>query len=115
MKDGTLLRLLTLVFVLVIGDHLSTYLCLVTPNLTMTGSETNPFSQWLFINIGLAPALILQTTVKAILFYVIYRMYIYNPNYPNRQRLLNLSLWVMLVVLIITNINNWYILYRLYN
>ncbi len=62
--------------VLTAADAWTTYLCLAHPHAGWSVSEANPFSDWLFQQVGLVPGLVLDgvVTFVAVLFMVSTRL-----------------------------------------
>ena len=66
MKNKLLLVISVLLYLLIIGDCISTYYCLTTPTLTYEVREGNPATAWLFQQVGLVTGLWLLLVVKAV-------------------------------------------------
>lgn len=101
-----LVDVMTVLFLLIIGDHVSTYLCLTTPTETYKVWEVNPISAWGFGLIGLVPTLILQLVIKGVALVWAYR-------WAQRSMLHYRFMWfIMIGAVLITgyvNYNNFYI------
>lgn len=103
-----LLVLFSLLYLLIIGDCVSTYLCLTTISDTYRVWEGNLISAWLFELVGLVPGLVLFALVKAVGLVWLYRLAM-----KSERR----YIWIvsmMSVAFCITayaNFNNWRILH----
>ena len=107
MGSKILVEVLILNLLLVLGDNLSTYLCL---NGSVATTEANPLSAWIFESVGLVEGLTISTVIKTILLYCIHLFYIYR---PKLRAILMIGSWLTLFLLIYVNLNNWYIVYLL--
>jgi hypothetical protein len=98
--------ILGLLFLLILGDCLSTYLCLTSP--VPEGwqvTEVNLISVWMFENWGLVPGLIVFATVKGIALYLMYHWVMTWPLWAYRLWTLIMVGAVILTALV--NYNNW--------
>ena len=59
-----LLTILGTLSLLVIGDGVSTYLCLTTQSASYEVWEANPITNWVFSIIGIGPGLLLDTVIE---------------------------------------------------
>jgi len=104
-----LLAIFGVLALLILGDDVSTYLCLTTPSENYNTTEANPLSAWMFGLMGIIPALTLQGVVKGGGMVVLYKMgTLWNP------RTYKLIAWGMggaVLVTLLANLNNWYTLY----
>lgn len=106
MRPQFLLGLIFFYLFLVIGDCVSTYLCLTTPTDEYNVGEANLLSAWLFAQVGLVQGLALSTMIKATLSVWLYRIV------QSRPHLLTFSTLGMAFAVSSTlwaNLNNWYI------
>ena len=55
--------LIALTLMLTAADHWTTYLCLRSPVPGWQVTEANPLAEWLFLNIGLVPGILLDSVV----------------------------------------------------
>ncbi len=109
MKPRTLVGLLVLLYLLVLGDTLSTYLCLGTFS-NPAVIEANPFPRWIFETMGLGLGSTALAFSKSVLLYF---LYLIHEHRPKSRRVITIGVWVTLAAMTITNLNNWYIVYRL--
>ncbi|KKK80344.1 hypothetical protein LCGC14_2824460, partial [marine sediment metagenome] len=73
-RNKYLISVLWVVFFLVVGDCISTYLCLTTP--VPEGVkvwEAQPLSQQIFQHWGLVPGLMIFFAAKSIFLYIVYK------------------------------------------
>lgn len=103
-----LLSIFGVLYLLVLGDCVSTYLCLTTPSPNHNISEANPVSAWTFSLIGLVPGLTLMAAGKAIGLVILYRLAM---SKAHTYWLIAGGMSVALFITLYANLNNWYILY----
>ena len=109
----TLLVILCVVFALVVGDCVSTYLCLTAPVLEeIEVWEANPLSEWLFQTIGLVPGLLAFVAVKAAGLVIIYH---WGKRSPGECLLWSVMMVGAALITAYVNYNNFYIYYLLEN
>jgi hypothetical protein len=105
-----LAEVMGLLFLLILGDFVSTYLCLTTPNEFYKVWEVNPLSAWMFGVMGIVPALALQAAIKG-------GALIWCHHWSQRSMLHYRVMWIMMLgALLITgyaNVNNWQIYHLL--
>lgn len=106
-----LLAILCVLSFLIVGDAVSTYLCLTIP--TPEGIdvwEYNPVAEWTFRHLGLVPGLLTSLLVKALGL-----IFIWKWAHQSRGRMLFYLTFMCGAVLLTAyaNFNNWYIYYRL--
>lgn len=73
-KNSLLLELFLVLFLLIAGDCVSTYLCLTTFSERYLAWEANPVTAWLFAAIGLLPGLSLMLVGKSLMFIPLYKL-----------------------------------------
>lgn len=102
-----LLAILCVLFVLIVGDCVSTYLCLTTPPPEGTSVwEANPISVWMFQRWGIMSGLVIFALVKAICLIIIWKWAHTSPGHM----LLFLTLMSgSVLVTAYVNYNNFYI------
>ena len=94
---------------LILGDDISTYLCLTAAAPDYVVSEANPLSAWMFGLIGIIPALALQGVVKGAGMAILYKMATLWS--PRTYKLIAYGMGFAVVVTLGANLNNWYVLY----
>jgi len=103
--------ILCVLFVLIVGDCVSTYLCLTTPPPEdIRVWEVNPVSAWMFERWGIVSGLVIFVLVKAIALIFIWKWAHRSP-----KRML-VSTWLMSGAILMTayvNYNNFYIYHLL--
>lgn len=94
-----------LLMLLVIGDNVSTYLCLTTSSDVYHTWEANPISAWMFQAFGMIPAMLLQTVIKLAAL-----VWVYSLIGDSRSNLRVTWVTVMLLIVVTgyVNLNNWY-------
>ncbi len=71
MQNKFLLSVFILLYLLIVGDCVSTYFCLTASTSAYRVWEGNPVTNWLFQWVGLVPGLVLLAVAKAVgLFYL---------------------------------------------
>ncbi len=110
-RNKYLISILCVAFFLVVGDCISTYLCLTTPLPEgVKVQEANLMSQWMFQYWGLVPGLMIFLAVKSISLCIIYK-------WAQTHHITHLFFrGTMTVTILITgyvNYNNWSIYYKL--
>jgi hypothetical protein len=105
------ISVLCVVFLLVLGDCVSTYLCLSTPAPEhLNVWEANLLSAWSFQAIGLVPGLVAFIAIKAAGLVIIYNW----AQRGSRERLIFTGLMVGVAVMTAyVNYNNFYIYHLL--
>lgn len=99
-----LVDVMLLLFLLIIGDNVSTYLCLTTSTETYKVWEANPISAWLFQSVGMVNGMILQLITKGIALVWLY-------HYSTKSMMHYRLVWFMMLgAVLITgyvNYSNW--------
>ena len=103
-----LLAIFGVLTLLILGDDVSTYLCLTVPSPHHNVSEMNPVSAWMFGLLGIIPALALQGAVKGVGMVVLYRLAMRK---PHTYKLIAWGMGIALIPSLFANVNNWRILY----
>ena len=105
-ENKLLLSIFGVLYLLVIGDCVSTYLCLTTVNEGYSAWEGNPASAWIFQQLGLIPGLGAMLVAKALGILILNAL-------SKRSRSSYVFILVgMLGAVLITgyvNYNNWYV------
>jgi uncharacterized protein YacL len=107
-----LFAILCVLFVLILGDCVSTYLCLTTPSPEYNVWEANPVSEWLFQAIGLVPGLVIFALAKAIALLIVWKWAHVSPGH---MLLFLILMGGSIPVTAYVNYNNFHIYYLLVN
>jgi hypothetical protein len=107
-----LLSIFGLLYLLVIGDCVSTYLCLTTVSDSYAAWESNPISAWIFQQLGLIPGLVAMLVVKGFGVLILNVM-----SKKNKSNYIVILVGMLGAVLITgyVNYNNWGVYYHLVN
>jgi hypothetical protein len=106
-----LLAILYVVFVLIVGDCVSTYLCLTTPvPESISVWEANPLSEWMFQHWGIVSGLVIFLLTKVIGLIIIWK---WAHTSPGHMLLFLILMSGAVLVTAYVNYNNFYIYYLL--
>jgi len=109
-NNKLLLFALSLLLLLLLGDNLSTYLCLTSPDRGHIVSEMNPISAWMFGSLGLVPSLTIQMVIKVI---GVVFLYWWAKTRADTCRRITVGVSVAALMVLGANVNNWWIYYDL--
>ena len=102
-----------MLFVLIVGDCVSTYLCLTTPPPEGTSVwEANPISVWMFQRWGIVSGLVIFALAKAIGLIILWK---WAHTSPGHMLLFLILLGGAIPVTAHVNYNNFYIYYLMVN
>ncbi len=108
-----LFAVLCVLFVFILGDCVSTYLCLTTPPPEgIAVWEANPVSEWMFQHLGIVSGLAIFVLAKGIALIIVWKWAHVSPGH------MLLFLILMSGAILVTayvNYNNFYIYYLLRN
>lgn len=106
MRPQFFLGLIFAYLILNLGDCVSTYLCLTASSAHYSVGEANPFSAWLFAQVGLVQGLVLSTMGKTCISVWLYRAIL---RLPELRVLATLGMAFAVSSTLWANLNNWYI------
>ena len=109
-NNKLLLFALSLLLLLVLGDNLSTYLCLTSPARGHIVSEVNPISAWMFGYLGLVPSIAIQMVLKVV---GVVFLYWWARTRADTCRRITVGVSIASLMALVANVNNWWIYYGL--
>ena len=106
-----LLAILCVLFVLIVGDCVSTYLCLTTPVPEgLSVWEANPISEWMFQRWGIVSGLTIFVLSKGIALIIVWK---WAHTSPGHMLLFLVMMSGATLITAYVNYNNFYIYYLL--
>jgi hypothetical protein len=103
-----LLSIFGILYLLVLGDCVSTYFCLTVEAPGYSIYEANPLSEAVFSAVGMMEGLALMAGLKALGLVVLYKMAMNN---THTYLLIAIGMACAALITLLVNVNNWYILY----